>query len=114
MNPGPAPMHHVACAVVPPEHPSLPGHFPGHPIVPGVVLLALVEQAARATLGCSATLESVPAVKFLRPVAPGEPLAITIDSSDWRDSRAVRFVVAAGGAAAASGSLRFAAAEPAP
>ena len=27
------------------DHPSLPGHFPGHPIVPGVVLLDRVLEA---------------------------------------------------------------------
>lgn len=36
---------------IPREHPSYAGHFPGQPIVPGVVLLELVLQAAEALPG---------------------------------------------------------------
>jgi hypothetical protein len=31
------------------EHPALPGHFPGRPLVPGVVILARVAEAIRTT-----------------------------------------------------------------
>ena len=34
--------------VVAPDHPSLPGHFPGRPLVPGVVLLDRVLEAIEA------------------------------------------------------------------
>jgi 3-hydroxymyristoyl/3-hydroxydecanoyl-(acyl carrier protein) dehydratase len=33
---------HEATFAVPASHPSLPGHFPGAPVVPGVVVLDLV------------------------------------------------------------------------
>jgi len=60
-------------AVVPRDHPALPGHFPGHPIVPGVVLLELMEALLAhngyGVLGC-------PQVKFLVPVAPQTPLTL--------------------------------------
>jgi 3-hydroxyacyl-[acyl-carrier-protein] dehydratase len=55
---------------VPREHPSLPGHFPGHPIVPGVVLLDLVFAAIRAELGPATSLQSIVSTKFTRAVEP--------------------------------------------
>ena len=60
-------------AVVPRDHPALPGHFPGHPIVPGVVLLELME-ALLAHNGYG--VRGCPQVKFLVPVAPQCPLTL--------------------------------------
>ncbi|MFH5923430.1 3-hydroxyacyl-ACP dehydratase FabZ family protein [Roseomonas xinghualingensis] len=61
---------------VPADHPCLPGHFPGHPIVPGVMLLDAVMEAARgAGLGVAAR---VPGAKFLRPVGPEEEVSIAL------------------------------------
>ena len=34
-----------------PDHPCLPGHFPGRPVVPGVVVLDRVVEALEATHG---------------------------------------------------------------
>lgn len=48
------------------DHPCLPGHFPGAPVVPGIVLLqAGMEQLGQADL-------YVDMVKFLHPVFPGQ------------------------------------------
>ncbi|MBP0444791.1 hypothetical protein J8J14_08335 [Roseomonas sp. SSH11] len=62
--------------VVPADHPCLPGHFPGRPVVPGVVLLDGVMEAARkAGLEAGARL---PSAKFLRPVLPEEVVEIAL------------------------------------
>lgn len=51
------------------DHPALAGHFPGHPVVPGVVLLERVAAALAAWRGqCVARLDA----KFLQPLAPDE------------------------------------------
>jgi len=55
------------------DHPALPGHFPGRPVVPGVLLLDAVLQAApRAGEGPRRILRA----KFTAPVAPGATVEI--------------------------------------
>jgi 3-hydroxymyristoyl/3-hydroxydecanoyl-(acyl carrier protein) dehydratase len=63
--------------VIPAQHPALTGHFPGRPVVPGVVLL----DAARAavTAGNRWTLHSIPAAKFLHPVQPGDRIDLVVE-----------------------------------
>lgn len=53
---------------VPADHPSLPGHFPGRPIVPGVLLLDRVLEALQRRTGrASARVSQVKFVSALRP-----------------------------------------------
>lgn len=67
---------------IPPSHPALPGHFPGQPIVPGVVLLDRVAAALeRAGAG---RLARIDAVKFLAPLAPEEDVALSIVAEGTR------------------------------
>ena len=62
--------------VVPADHPSLAGHFPGQPVVPAVVLLDAVLAAIR-TRG-DLVLRSIPVAKFLQPVLPDERVNLRI------------------------------------
>ena len=59
------------------DHPSLPGHFPGRPIVPGVVVLDRVLEAIEAGHGALGALR-LPQVKFLQPLLPGEPARVEL------------------------------------
>lgn len=62
--------------VVAPDHPAIAGHFPGCPIVPGVLILTEVMGVLRETLGDDFAIVGLPAVKFLSPLKPGEALDI--------------------------------------
>ncbi len=64
---------------VPSSHPSLPGHFPGTPIVPGVVLLAMVHKHACQSLGFAEGASRWRRIKFLRPVLPDQRVIVELD-----------------------------------
>lgn len=64
---------------IPHTHPSLPGHFPGRPVVPGVVILDAVQQAIETEVGMLPALR-LPRVKFVQPLLPDEAAQIVIES----------------------------------
>ncbi|MDR5660584.1 acyl-CoA synthetase family protein [Burkholderia cenocepacia] len=84
------------------DHPALPGHFPGHPVVPGVVLLDHAIHTIGAALNRPLHAWRLGSAKFLSPVAPGEPLDLAYDAAA---SGAIRFTVRAGSREVATGVL---------
>jgi 3-hydroxymyristoyl/3-hydroxydecanoyl-(acyl carrier protein) dehydratase len=70
---------------IPHDHPSLPGHFTGRPIVPGVVMLERVLEAIEASHGPLGGLR-LPQVKFLQPLLPGEQAQVELagEAPRWR------------------------------
>ena len=57
-------------------HPALAGHFPGNPIVPGVVILRRV---CRAVTQAHGAVTAVPVVKFHAPLRPEETFDIGLE-----------------------------------
>ncbi|MEO7128077.1 MAG: 3-hydroxyacyl-ACP dehydratase, partial [Rhodoferax sp.] len=79
------------------------GHFPGTPILPGVVLLDLALLFAP---GACAGVRQIASAKFLSPVLPGEQVVISYSRTA---GAALRFDVACGARKVASGTLVLAA-----
>jgi 3-hydroxymyristoyl/3-hydroxydecanoyl-(acyl carrier protein) dehydratase len=87
---------------IPIDHPAFAGHFPGTPVVPGVVLLDEVMHAIVADSNLAATAWQISAVKFLSPLRPGE--VVVIEHEQLANS-AIRFEVLADTRQIVSGSL---------
>lgn len=62
---------------IPADHPALAGHFPGNPLVPGVMLLEHLLSALEQTDAVRWPL-TLRRVRFLAPVRPGEALTISV------------------------------------
>ena len=58
------------------DHPSLAGHFPGNPIVPGVVLLDEAIAAIGRSRGQPFASFRLASIKFLHPVVPPAKLTV--------------------------------------
>ena len=86
------------------EHPALPGHFPGHPVVPGVVLLEAVVAALPAHAGGAVRVTGFPTVKFVAPLGPGQEFDIRLVAKRAGQST---FEIAAGDTRLASGTVSF-------
>lgn len=89
------------------DHPAFAGHFPGRPIVPGVLLLDAaihaIVQARDGAAGDAAACQ-VNLAKFLSPVAPDESLTLSWSTTGKGQ---VRFDIAGNGRQVATGVLGF-------
>lgn len=89
---------------VPSTHPALPGHFPGQPLVPGVVMLEQVAMALRAWR--DERLARVAEAKFVAPLLPGELAEVSLSEAGAR----ARFEIRRDGELLARGMVEGAAA----
>jgi 3-hydroxyacyl-[acyl-carrier-protein] dehydratase len=85
------------------DHPSLPGHFPGRPLVAGVLLLERVADALRAWRG--ERLACVREAKFVAPLRPEETAELRLTPAGAQ----VRFEVRRAGTLLARGLVEGAA-----
>ena len=65
---------------VPADHPAFEGHFPGNPVLPGVVQLRLFLLSANRLTGKEWELQEVQRAKFLRPVLPGQTVTVKMNA----------------------------------
>jgi 3-hydroxyacyl-[acyl-carrier-protein] dehydratase len=86
---------------IPADSPFFHGHFPGHPILPGIAHPLLVARA----LG-DPTIAEIPSLKLRNPVGPGDVLDLT--ATGPADDGTVRFELRRGNDPISSGTLRLA------
>jgi acyl-CoA synthetase (AMP-forming)/AMP-acid ligase II len=91
---------------VPTGLPCFAGHFPGDPVLPGVVQLdALVARQVERLWPDAGPLRAVKRLKFSKVIRPGDPIAVELH----RDAAAgtVEFFIEGPGGRCASGTLSF-------
>ncbi len=76
------------------NEPFFQGHFPGHPIMPGVLIVEAMAQAGATLLlgemgpeqrkNSLAVFTGIEKAKFRRPVTPGDQLRIVVEVTAWR------------------------------
>lgn len=74
------------------DHPALPGHFPGAPVVPGVLLLAEGLHRLEVLTGAPLVCQRIESAKFLQTVAPGAAITAILAMTDSGRAR-VEFYV---------------------
>ncbi len=105
----------VAIKNVSANEPFFQGHWPGRPIMPGVLIIEAMAQAGgvlvTSTTDCSgrvAMLASVDGVKLRRPVVPGDQLRLEISAARIKqNSASVTGIAKVGDALAAEAKIRF-------
>jgi 3-hydroxyacyl-[acyl-carrier-protein] dehydratase len=90
--------------VIDADHPAIAGHFPGDPMVPGVVILTELMAAVLEGTPEGIAFTAVPRVKFLSPLRPGETFDL-----HWEgvSDGVIAFTCTAGARSVAMGRLAF-------
>lgn len=97
-------MGHELIVTIGADHPSLAGHFPDHPVVPGVVMLGEIMNAIREMAKENIEFVGMPSAKFMSPLNPGEPLTINLEQ---QGDGATEFTCTTGSRLIASGCLHY-------
>ncbi|HEX3553762.1 MAG TPA: hypothetical protein VIA62_11100 [Thermoanaerobaculia bacterium] len=92
---------HGFAVEIPRASPLFAGHFPGRPLLPGILHLALARRALEEVTGREVALAAVRSLKLRRPVAPGDRLELRIGAPG--EDGVARFEVRCDGAAVSQG-----------
>ncbi len=94
--------------VIPQNHPSAAGHFPGNPIVPGALLLSEVIRAWEVLIASPIEKTTMRVAKFLSPTLPGDTVAVQFEPMS---AATVKFSCVVKGTLVLSGNFDYIAAQ---
>jgi 3-hydroxyacyl-[acyl-carrier-protein] dehydratase len=75
---------------IPAQHPAFAGHFPGLPLLPGVVLLDEALRALEIAHDLAGCRWQICGTKFLQPVRPGDVLTLEHERAE---NGTIRFTI---------------------
>ena len=99
---GPRNADALTSLTIPAEHPALDGHFPGVPVLPGVLLLDEIVRRVESDGGIDGGRWRIGTAKFVKPVRPGETLTL---GHELLPNGSIRFNILRGGQPVAHGVL---------
>ena len=73
-------MSYIMDVIIDADHPCLDGHFPGNPVVPGVVILDKVREAIQSWKP-DFRISSFPNLKFLQPLLPSQQFQMEFEEN---------------------------------
>lgn len=91
--------------IVPLDSQWFDGHFPSHPILPGVVQVGWAVHFAALMHGVDAAVQTLEQIKFKRPIEPGARLVLHLKPSE--DGGKLRYDYRDGDTSCSSGTLVF-------
>ena len=77
--------------------PVFAGHFPGHPILPGVFQLEMARVAAEVILNGAMRVREITKAKFRRPILPAETIRLELKLTENAGTTQARAVFSVGG-----------------
>jgi 3-hydroxymyristoyl/3-hydroxydecanoyl-(acyl carrier protein) dehydratase len=79
------------------EDPTFAGHFPSHPLLPGVFQLEMTRAAAEWVLHCPLAVREIRKAKFQRPIFPAEIVRLELKCSEAGGSIRAQAAFSVGG-----------------
>jgi 3-hydroxymyristoyl/3-hydroxydecanoyl-(acyl carrier protein) dehydratase len=89
------------------DDPVFAGHFPSHPLVPGVFQLEMTRAAAEWVLDCSLAVREISKAKFQRPMLPGERVKLALKWTATPDTIRARALFTVRGQPAGETSMKL-------
>ena len=89
------------------DDPTFGGHFPTHPLLPGIFQLEMTRAAVEWVLICRLGVREISKAKFQRPIYPAELVRMELKWSEAGDTIRARASFSVGGQRAGETSMRL-------